>query len=197
RAHLLLEQGTLRALPRPQAGFDSSMGAYAANADRSLLAVAGRRQVLLYTARGEALAPPLGIDTPTTDGIVGLGFSDDGRHLLARTIFGTAQWPLARAMPDAEVLEGLLARLATDESPRTLHLPSARQRAALRAQDPGPWRPVEPRPSPVLAGHAHGDGSPIPARAPGTPDSLLDLGAQYHTGPDSARDSHGAIRPFL
>lgn len=174
------------------------MGAYAVSPDRSVLALATLHNVLLYTADGARLGAPLRIDTPNTDGIAEVAFSADGNRLLARTVWTSSQWPVApEPRPDAE-LDRLLAGLAQGHSPaQPLRIPSARWRATLRTHDPGPWPDAEQRPAPQVAGYAALDGSPIPARAPGTPDTLLDLTAFYTVGPDSARNSYATPQPFL
>ncbi len=196
--HLLLDGTGLRRLPLAEDASDSTMGAYAVSADRRLLALAMRRSIFLYTANGVQVGAPLRIDTPAIDGIVGVTFSPDGTRLLARTVGGVAHWTIApEPRPDVE-LDALLARLDTDGgSPQRLRIPSAPVRAALRARDPGAWPGLQRRPSPAIAGYAPLDRSPIPARAPGTPDTLLDLSAHYTYGPDSVRNSYGVIRPFM
>lgn len=195
---VLLDGTGLRQLPRAEDASDSTMGAYAVSADRRLVAHAMRRSIFLYTADGLQVGAPLRIDTPAIDGIAAVAFSPDGARLVARTVGRVAHWTIAPE-PRADVdLDALLARLDTEQnSPQRLHIPSALLRAGLRAGDPGAWPGLQRRPSPAIAGYAPLDGSPIPARAPATPDSLLDLSAHYTFGPDSVRNSYGAIRPFL
>ena len=196
--HLLLDGTVLRRLPHAEDATDSTMGAFAVSADRRLLASALRRSIFLYTADGVQVGAPLRIDTAAIDGIAGVAFSPDGTRLLARTVTGVAHWTIApEPRPHAE-FDILLARLSTDkDSAQQLRIPSATERATLRTLDPGAWPGPQRRPSPAISGYAPLDRSPIPARAPGTTDTLLDLSAHYTYGPDSVRNSYGVIRPFL
>ncbi|CAN5672417.1 hypothetical protein BH23PSE2_BH23PSE2_08790 [soil metagenome] len=196
--HLVLDGTDLRRLPHAEDAADSTMGAYAVSADRRLLASALRRSIFLYTADGVQLGAPLRIDTAAIDGIAGVAFSPDATRLLARTVGGVAHWTIAPEPRPHVELDALLAKLGTDNhSPQQLRIPSAPERAALRALDPGAWPGRQRRPAPAIAGYAPLDRSPIPARAAGTRDTLLDLSAHYTYGPDSVRNSYGVIRPFL
>lgn len=198
RDHLLYDGSGFRRIPRPQTAVDPTMGAYAASPDRRLLAVGSLRSVQLYSTQGVPFGAVLRIDTSATDGIGEIAFSADGRRLIARTVWTSVQWPVApEPRPEAELdalLDGLQPR---DRRAQHLRVPAAQWRAALRARDPGPWPDVQQRPTPAIAGHAVLDGAPIPARAPGTPDTLLDLTALYTIGPDSTRSSRNTQRPFL
>lgn len=198
RHHLLHDGRGFRRIPRSHTATDSSMGAYAVSPDRRVLALATLHNVLLYTADGARLGAPLRIDTPTTDGIAEVAFSADGNRVLARSVWTYSKWSVAQeARPDAE-LHRLLSGLAQDQGPaQSLRIPSAGWRATLRSHDPGPWSAEAQHPAPQVAGYAALDGSPIPARAPGTPETLLDLTAFYTVGPDSARNSYATPQPFL
>jgi hypothetical protein len=198
--HLVLRAQALHPVARSRTAFDAAMGAYAASPDRRLVALASRRSVVLYSADGEQLGGPLRIDMPPSESIVELAFAADGSRLLARTVFGLAQWPVA---PDADpnaslALVAQMTALATETGPaNVLRVPSGRQRAALRGSDPGGWPAPASRPGVPVAGLARHDGSPIPARAPGTSDLLLDLSAHYTVGPEGVRNSFAGVRPFL
>lgn len=198
RHHLVFDGARLRPVPRPKAAFDSRMGAVAISPDHRLLALGSLRGVQLYAVDGTAIGAPLRIDTPGVDGIAELAFSGDGTRLLARTVWGAAQWRVSPGRHTDAGLDALLASLGiapgAGAGPTA---PTMQHRAALRTQDPGPWAPFTPRPQPALAGRAALDGSAIPARRPGTPPALLDLTAVYATGPDSERNSQLTQRPFL
>jgi dipeptidyl aminopeptidase/acylaminoacyl peptidase len=198
--HLVLVGDALSTVARSRTAFDAAMGAYAASPDRRLVALSMRRSVALYSAQGEPLGGPMLIDMAPTEGIVELAFAADGSRLLARTVFGLAQWSIApsrdgeRSMAQAE----LMAALAVDAGPsNVVRVPSRHERSLLRALDPGAWPTPAPRPAPAIAGLARHDASPIPARAAGTSDLLLDLTAHYTVGPEGMRNSFAGVRPFL
>ncbi|MGH8030380.1 MAG: hypothetical protein ACREO3_10640, partial [Arenimonas sp.] len=198
-AHVLVDaNGGSRSVPRAIDPGESTVGTMAVRGDGRVVAVAGRFSVQLFTADGTPLGRTLHIGSAQHDGIYDIAFFDDDRTLFARTVFGAAQWPVGEpARDDSEIAERLSWLTADQRQPRALPMNSPAQRAALRADDPGDWIAVGPRPLPRMAGHGLADGSPIPARADGTPAAALDLTSVYSLGPDAVRSSAGSLKPFL
>ncbi|MCE5232127.1 MAG: WD40 repeat domain-containing serine/threonine protein kinase [Mizugakiibacter sp.] len=129
----------------------AAVGAVAVSADGKLVAHAFRREVQLYDATTAAAAgPPLHADSNAMDAIAQLAFSPDGNRLLGRTVQGHwLVWPIAPEQRPAGAMQSELARLgARDEAPRRPQPPTAAERAALRARDPGAWPAAEIRPQP-------------------------------------------------
>lgn len=169
----------------------------ATSADGRLVARAFRREVQVYdAASGAAIGPPLQSDSNAMDRIDALAFSTDARQLLARTRQGRwLLWPLLADTRSVQAMETRLAQLDPDnEDQQQVLVPTAAQRARLRAEDPGRWTQPSPRPTVPVAGSALVDRSPVPARARGTSPLLLDLGKLYASGPDGVRNRFFTIR---
>ena len=147
---------------------------------------------------GVVAAAYLRLGAPPIDGIFDLAFAAGDQWLYARTVHGAARW---RVGPPPQADAELAFRLAWLDSAReaanSLLAPSVRQRARLRADDPGPWPAVSGRPQPDIAGLGQFDASPIPVRSAGTPSTALDLTPVYSVGPDAVRNSASAAKPFL
>jgi WD40 repeat protein len=167
--------------------------------DRRLLAHVFRREVQLYDADTFAtIGPPLHADSDAIDVIVQLAFAPDGNRLLARTIQGHwLLWPIAAEPRATTDLDAELKRLRIDnENQRTVFMPTAGERAALRSRDTGAWSPPGIRPAPARAALTE-EGLPIPARAPGTSSSLIDLSKHYDIAPDSVRNVYYNVLPHM
>ena len=167
--------------------------------DRHLLAHAFRREVQLYDVdTAVAIGPPLQGDSDAIDVIAQMAFSPDGGKLLARTVHGHwLLWPISTEQRTAKNLGTQLTRLRIDnENQQTVFMPSAGERAALRARDPGPWLAADIRPVPARVAFSE-EGLPIPARGPDTSPSLLDLSQLYDFAPDSVRNTYYNIVPSM
>ena len=168
----------------------------AVSPDGRLLARVFQHHVqVLDPATGANVGPALAADIPAMDTVERLAFSPDGRKLLARTLYGHwLRWPIAVDARSLPQLAGELERAGM--GPKTAgNLPTSAERAALRARDPGPWRPPEFRPSPPIARWL--DGLPIPARAPGTSPLLLDMPASYNFAPETVSNTYFSVLPAL
>lgn len=198
-AHAVVNAGgQVREVPRGVDPSDTTIGALAVRDDGRVVAVAGRHGVQLFDAGGEALGWPLRLGAPPSDGIFDLAFAADDQWLYARTVHGAARWRVGEPLHADNELAFRLAWLdSSRETANSLLAPPARQRARLRADDPGPWPAFAGRPEPDVAGRGQADASPIPARAAGTPTTALDLTAVYSVGPDAVRNSASAAKPFL
>jgi hypothetical protein len=155
--------------------------------------------VQLYDAEtGVAIGPPLRGDSNPIDVITQLAFSPKGDRMLARTTQGHwLLWPIAGETRSAAALVAQWKRLDTDnENQKTLLMPSAVERSALRARDPGRWPLPEQRPTPPIAAKVKMDLA-IPARAPDTSPLLLDLSSEYDTAPDNVRNTYYNVRPTM
>ena len=167
--------------------------------DSRLLAHAFRNQVQLYDVdTAVAIGPPLQGDSDAIDVIAQVAFSPDGGKLLARTDHGHwLLWPISTEQRTAKDLGTQLARLRIDnENQQTVFMPTAVERSALRARDPGPWLASEIRPEPARVASSE-EGLPIPARTAGTSPLLLDLSQLYDFAPESVRNTYYNIVPSM
>jgi hypothetical protein len=95
------------------------------------------------------------------------------------------------------VLARQLARVSPDSEDQSLvRLPSAAERAELRARDTGAWPAMPPRPALPESARAR-DGSWLPPRDPATPATLVALDAAYSSGPESVRNTFYSIQPSI
>jgi serine/threonine protein kinase/WD40 repeat protein len=164
-----------------------------------VLARAHRHEVQLFDARTlEPLGPALGADITALDTLVQLAFSPDGEQLVATSWLGYwIQWPVAGDPRSAAVLAAGLAPLMPEqEDQRMLLPPTTGERLSLRQHDPGPWSPPQARPSQPVA-RLTKYLEPVPARDAAVPGHLLDLTAQYDTGPDAVRNFFYNVRPSM
>jgi hypothetical protein len=171
----------------------------AASPDGRLLARAFRREVQLYdTATGAIVGLPLATNAQALDAIVDLGFADGGRQLRARTVLGAnVVWPLPVERRPLAQLTDALARVDLDrESQTVVRMPGARERAALRAADPGLPKAAPPAPPLVGTGRAV-DGSIVPPRSPSTPPTAIALDHEYTNGPEDVRNTFYSVLPML
>jgi WD40 repeat protein len=192
---VIAADGSTRPLQR--LAFSDPSALSATSHDGRLVARAFRHEVQLYDARtAEAVGPPLVGDSHPTDFLATLGFSPTADAVLARTLQGRwLHWSLVPESGSVTGLDADLERLDQGRTgPATLHPPTAPQRKALRAADPGAWPAPAATPSLALAPDAT-DETAIPARPPGTPSQLLDLGAIYDLGPESINSTYRAFRP--
>jgi hypothetical protein len=152
---------------------------------------------LLDGATAEPVGLPLSTGTSALDLVTQLAFSADGHQLYARSFLGRwTVWPVGSEARAASELARQLARTSPDhEDQSVLRLPSAAERAALRARDHG-WPTVDVRATPVAAGKAL-DGSPVPSRAATTPANLVALDPAYTNGPESVRNTFYSIQPSI
>jgi WD40 repeat protein len=195
RDQVIDADGAVRPIQR--LAFSDPSALSALSRDGRLLARAFRHEVQLYDARtAEALGPPLVGDSHPTDFLATLGFSQAGDAVFARTLQG--RWLHWSLVAESESLTGVDANLERVGQGRSgdamLHPPTAQQRMALRAADPGAWRSPAARPPMGLAPDAD-DALAIPARMPGTPARLLDLSAIYDLGPESINSTYRTFRP--
>jgi WD40 repeat protein len=196
----LLDPGGTHAHPLAHQARSAATAVLATSPDGRIVAHAFAGEVQLRdVATGAALGRPLQGGSGALDVIHQLSFSDDGHRLLARTTGGQwLLWPIRGETRPARDLLAKLARLGTDrESQQALRVPGMAERAALRRRDPGRWPAPAIRPSPPIASRGPATDMAIPARAPGTPDLLLDLGTQYNFAPDTWRNSFYNIRPNM
>jgi hypothetical protein len=185
------------ALPRADAG--EATAVLARSADGSLLARGFRRQVqLIDAASGESIGAPLQADVTALDVIAQLAFSPDGKQLIGRSLHGFwVQWPItAPAHDPAQLAADVEALAPAREQQHVLFVPSAQERQALRAADPGPWPATESRPVVAVARLTERD-EPIPARDPATSPALVNLDAAYNTGPDAVRNTYYNVLPSM
>jgi WD40 repeat protein len=194
----LIDQGNGRLQALPQTATSEPTAAMALSADGRFVAQGFRHEVQLYdVASGATIGLPLQLDTQAMDTVVALAFAPDGRRLLARTALGYWQaWPIAAEPRPAADIAIELARLSVDrENQQRVHVPTASDRAALRAGDPGPWPRIEPRPVPSAAAWVGAE--PIPARDAGTSPLLLDMSRVYAIAPDTVRNTYYSVEPMM
>jgi hypothetical protein len=158
---------------------------FVASPDGRWLARARRDGAALFDLHGGARVATLRVALPRPDLVWQLAFSPDGNRLLARTLRGRLMvWDLSPDMraPGAIARELELRELnvfgagARLESPD----PSAAERLALRATDPGP-PPVRAAPAPMETVRDLPGGG-IPPRGGDAPADALDLTPWYTFG---------------
>jgi len=185
------------AVPRRTTGEPLALAV--ASPDGRLLARAFRHEVqLLDGTTGEPVGLPLSAGTLALDFVTQLAFTADGHRLHARTFLGRwAVWPVATEARAASVLARQLERVSPDrEDQSVVRMPSAAERAELRASDAGAWPALPPRPA--MPGNARAqDGSWLPPRAEGTPATLVALDAAYTNGPETVRNTFYSIQPSI
>ena len=149
--------------------------AIAYSADGRVLAQASLDGALLVdAASGAVLSPHLRATLAPGDTIVQFAFDDTARGLLGRTAFG--RWlvwdvaPDSRAVASLQVERQLYAKHSGAGWMDSSDAVTAELRASLRARDPG---------APRLQGTMSDPNDRFVARAPDTPDTLLDLGAWH------------------
>jgi len=175
--------GSGRDLPEPLA--DSTHFTFAVSADGHWLARQRRNGAALFDLRNNAFIATLRVAIPPPDIVWKLAFSPDGNHLLARSLLGRQiVWDLssdARA-PAAIARELDIRELRPARAGSVLAAvePGADERAALRANDPGPWPTLAPRSPAPTARELPGGG--IPPRAAEAGGDLLDLTPFYTFG---------------
>ena len=167
--------------------------------DRKLLARAFRREVQLYDAATmAAIGPPLQGDSDALDTIQLIAIAPDDSRLLARTVQG--HWLVWSIAPDqrstTEIADALAHMSIGNESQQFVNAPMPRERAALRARDPGPWPATQTRPMPPSATNIQ-LGNHVPARAADTSPLLLDLSAFYNRTPDDVNNTFYNIRALM
>ncbi len=171
--------------------------AFAVSHDSRLIAHGSGRFVQLYDAA--TLAPvgaPLQTGKSPLSLLAQLAFTDDDRHLLARTQSNWHYWPIAadtRAVAELRRDADLLA--PHEPGPRVLDLADAAEHARLRERDPGPREPPAPRPPRGIPRWIDGDALP-PRDADASP-WLLDLGSVYNRAPASNFNTMNSVLPSL
>jgi WD40 repeat protein len=189
---LVAVAGALRPMPRLARG--ESTAVLALSADGRVLAHAFQREVQLHdAATGVALGAPLAADGDANDTIVQLAFAPDGTRLLARTLQGRwRSWRIAgerRPLPALRQWTEATADAGLPGSAR--RVVDARERAALRAGDPGAWQAPGPRPAPASITTDAGD---VPLRPAGASPLLVDLGRGYTTSPERVHNRFYNVR---
>ena len=194
---LIAETGSSKMLER--LARSTPLAVMAVSADRHVLARAFRREVQLYDADSAvAIGPPLKSDSGPIDLIQQLAFSRAGDRLLGRTKDGQwLLWPIAAELRTATELSTQWTRLSVEgENQKTLYMPAAAERSALRARDPGPWQVQDKRPTPTPAALTK-PGVTIPARTSAASPFLLDLSSNYDVAPDDVRNTYYNVRPTM
>jgi WD40 repeat protein len=171
--------------------------AFAVSHDGRLIAHGSGRFVQLYDAA--TLAPvgaPLQTGKSPLSILAQLAFSDDDRHLLARTQSNWHAWPIAADERTAAELRRDAELLAPHEpGPRVLDLADAAEHAHLRGRDPGPREAPEPRPARNVPRWIGGE--PLPPRDASASPMLLDLGSVYNRAPASTFNTMNSVLPSL
>ncbi|MBS0570176.1 MAG: WD40 repeat domain-containing protein, partial [Proteobacteria bacterium] len=164
---------------------DSMRMHFAASADGHWLGRARRDGVALFDLRGGTLMATLRVALPRPDTVWQLAFAPDGNKLLGRSLHGRLMvWDLtpdARA-PDAIARDLELRDFKPLRSGSRIFSadPSAAERAALRASDPG--APPAPAVPAALETVRMLPGGGIPPRDASAPDTTLDLTPWYTFG---------------
>ena len=172
--------------------------AFASSASGRLAAITLVFQAQLYdTQTGAAMGQPLPADLNALDYLNRTAFSPDGRRLLALSAQGYwLQWPIAEyTRPVAEIARNVERLDPQREDQRHVLVPSPERRRTLRATDPGPWTPLQPRPQPAVARTLFD--YPIPARMPGTSPLMLDLTPAYNIDPEVVLNSFYNVLPTM
>ena len=196
-ADLLLRNGRIRVLPRRARG--EATAVLALDPQRRLLARGFRQQVQLHDAgSGDPIGLPLDGEVNAVDTIVRLDFSADGSELIGRTVLGHwLRWPVAAESRGLDTLRGLQASAQwLTPNQRVLYAAGRGERAALRAQDPGPLAAAEPVER-LAAVRTLADGSGIPPRPELQHGGMVDLGPWYDVSPESVLNPLWNLVPHL
>jgi hypothetical protein len=174
----LLDPGTPQETSSPRLTRGEATAVFALSHDGRLLAHTFGWEVQVYdTATLAPVGPPLPSGMNSHAYPLQLAFSPDDHSLVGRH----ERWVLwllpadARAVADLRRDAALLGPAAPGQN--VLQVPSAAERALLRAGDPGPPVRAEKRPTATAARFI--DGHPLPARDPKTSPFLLDLTEVY------------------
>ena len=178
RNYDLLDPGTAQEKSSPRLTRDESTGAFALSHDGRLLAHTFGSDVQVYdTAALTPVGPSLPSGMHSRAYPIQLAFSPDDGFLAGRHTRWVL-WQLSadtRPVADLRRDTALLGPAASGEN--VVQIPSAAERARLRAVDPGPPIVDEKRPS--LAPARYINGLPIPARDPAASPLVLDLTDAY------------------
>ena len=193
----LLDPGTSDARGSARLTRGETTSVFASSHDGRLIAHGLGRNVQLYEAATlTPVGPPLRSNCEAMDMPARLAFAPDDRHLLGNATTNWLLWPIATdARPVAEIRQDvdLLNPLAGGQ--HVLELPNPAQRQRLLSRDPGRLAAREQRPLPQTARSV--GGAPIPARSPGTPETLLDLSGVYDAAPFTKRNLFATVMPVV
>ncbi|MGH8121969.1 MAG: WD40 repeat domain-containing protein, partial [Rudaea sp.] len=187
RDRLVLDPGAADEHSVTGLGDGEATNVFALSHDGRLLAHAVGRFVQLYIAADlTPIGPPLQTGSPQLGTVDTLAFSDDDDHLLAFLDPSTPWrlWPVAVSQRSVAQLRTEAALLTPQQAgPRVLRIADARERARLRAADPGPPPAFEQHPLPAVARWI--GSNPIAARDPAAGPLQIDLGDVYNRAPAS------------